>query len=236
MNILAIIPARGGSKGLPKKNMKKLNGIPLIEHTIRIAKQSKKINKIIVSTDDKQIAQISKSLKVEVPFLRPKSISKDSSPSIEYVKHAISYLLKNESYEPDIIIILQPTSPFRSKSLIDDSIKMLQKTNSSSVISVSTMKKHPYLSFENTKNYLKPVKKNFQKFYQRQKFPTLFYPTGSIYTFWYDTLKKFDSIYGPKIKPLIIKTHQETLDIDDLFDFFLAEMTSKYWTKYQKKS
>lgn len=236
VSVLAIIPARGGSKGLPKKNIKKLDGITLIEYTIKSAQKSKKINKILVSTDDKKIAKIAKGLKVEVPFLRPKKLSQDFSPSIDYVKHTLNFLGQNQSFKPKIIVILQPTSPFRTSSMIDDSISLLRKTKASSVISVSTIKKYPYLSFEYKSNYLKPFKKDFQKFYQRQQFSLVYYPTGSIYTFWYDTVKKFDSIYGPKIKPLVISKPENNLDIDDLYDFFIAEMTAKHWKKYRKKS
>ena len=104
--ILAIIPARGGSKGIKRKNLQKLSGKPLIVHTIIAAKKTKSINKIIVSTDDKEISRISQNNGAEVPFLRPKQISKDTSSTIEVIKHALKFLEKNQSYVPDIIILL----------------------------------------------------------------------------------------------------------------------------------
>ena len=106
MKIVAIIPARGGSKGIPLKNIKKLFGKSLIEHTINAALNSKKINKVIVSTDNEKIARISKSLGAEVPFLRPKKISTDSSNSIDVIKHALKKLEKSK-FIPDIIVMLQ---------------------------------------------------------------------------------------------------------------------------------
>ena len=120
MNVLAIIPARGGSKRIPYKNIQNLAGKPLIAHTIIAAKKSKVIDKIVVSTDDKKIAKISEAYGIEVPFLRPKNISKDNSPTIEAVKHTLEFLRTNQDYIPDMIIILQPTSPLRTTRSIDN--------------------------------------------------------------------------------------------------------------------
>ena len=137
--------------------------------------------------------------------------------------------LQESNFFPDIITILQPTSPFRTSDMIDKSISLLQKSSSTSVVSVTRIKKHPYLTFWFQGKYLKPFKKNFQEFYQRQLFPKLFYPTGAIFTFWNSTLTKYDSIYGTKIKPMIIDDEIINLDIDENFDFFIAEMCMKYW-------
>jgi CMP-N,N'-diacetyllegionaminic acid synthase len=230
MKVLAIIPARSGSKGIPLKNIKKLSGKPLIEYSINTAHNSKRIDKLIVSTDDKKIAKISKFLGAEVPFLRPKILSTDSSQTIDLVKHAIKKLEKL-NYIPDIITILQPTSPFRTFNMIDESINLLEKSNSTSVISVAKIKNHPYSSFSFNGEYLKPVKKNFQKYYQRQLLPELLYPTGGIYTFWTSTLLRYNSIYGSKIKPMIIDDDKVNIDIDNNFDFFVAEMCIKHWKK-----
>ncbi len=232
VNILGIIPARGGSKGLPGKNIKKLAGKPLIKFSIESAKQSR-INKILVTTDDKKIAKIAKSAGAEVPFLRPKSLSSDRSSIIEVVKHSLKFLKDKQSYIPDIIILLQPTSPLRNQNLIDKSISKLTRSNCTSVISVLKIKTHPYSAFWFKKNYLKPFRKDYEKFERRQKIPSLYYPTGSVYTFWYDTLKKFNSMYGTRIKPII---EENQLDIDNNFDFFLAEMTLLKWKNSKKFS
>lgn len=235
MEVLSIIPARGNSKELPKKNIRFLAGKPLIEYSITHAKQSKLINRIIVSTDNEKIAKISKSLRAEVPFLRPKKISKDSTPLIDVIKHTIEYLEKNENYIPDIIVVLQPTSPIRHSKKIDESIHLLMKTHCNSVLSVAKVETHPSICFWNDNKYLKPYDKNFEKLTIRQTHKPLYHPTGSLYTFWLKTLKKYDSIYGPKIKPLTTSNSSENLDINELFDFFVSEMTIKYWNKYSKK-
>ena len=230
--ILAIIPARGGSKGIRRKNLQKLSGKPLIAHTIIAAKKTKSINKIIVSTDDKEIGKISKNNGAEVPFLRPKQISKDTSSTIEVIKHALKFLQENQSYVPDIIILLQPTSPLRTSQLITKPINTLKKSKATSVITVSKITKHPYAAYWLKNDFLKPFEKNFTKYSRRQEFPDLFFPTGAVYTFWYDTLKKFNSLHGPKIKPIVV--HDEDIDIDNLRDLFFAEMMLKNWKKYKK--
>jgi CMP-N-acetylneuraminic acid synthetase len=230
--ILAIIPARGGSKGIRRKNLQKLSGKPLIAHTIIAAKKTKSINKIIVSTDDKEIGKISKNNGAEVPFLRPKQISKDTSSTIEVIKHALKFLQENQSYVPDIIILLQPTSPLRTSQLITKTINTLKKSKATSVITVSKITKHPYASYWLKNDFLKPFEKNPTKYSRRQEFPDLFFPTGAVYTFWYDTLKKFNSLHGPKIKPIVV--HDEDIDIDNLQDLFFAEMMLKNWKKYKK--
>lgn len=235
MKILAIIPARRGSKGIPVKNIRKLSGKPLIEYSIGAARNSKMVNRIIVSTDDKKIAEISRKAGAETPFLRPKKLSKDNSLVIDVVKHAIEFLSSSESYTPDIITLLQPTAPLRTSKLIDKSIQILKNSEATSVLSVAEVKIHPDISFSYKKNYLKPLNPKFKKHSLRQKRMPIFYPTGSIYTFWYKTMKKFGSIYGPKIKPLIIYDKSETLDIDEPYDLFMSEMTLKYWKNYKKK-
>ena len=230
--ILAIIPARGGSKGIRKKNIQKLLGKPLISYTITAAKNTKSINKIIVSTDDNEIKKISQNIGAEVPFLRPKQISKDNSSTIEVIKHALKFLEETQSYKPDIIILLQPTSPLRTSQLITKTINTLKKSKATSVITVSKITKHPYASFWLKNDFLKPFKENSTKYSRRQDFPDLFFPTGAVYSFWYDTLKKFNSIYGPKIKPIIVD--DDNIDIDTLQDLFFTEMILKNWKKYRK--
>lgn len=233
MKILGIIPARGGSKGISLKNIRFLAGKPLINYTIESAKKSK-INKIVVSTDNKKIAKISKSAGAEVPFLRPKKISGDNALTIEVIKHTLNFLSTNQSYEPDMVIILQPTSPLRSAKMINNAIQILKKSKSTSAISVSKIKTHPYAAFWYNKKYLKPFQKDFTKYSLRQKYPVLYYPTGSIYALWQKTLKKYNSIYGPRIKPMISKNEIE-IDIDTPFDLFMAESTILNWKKFRKK-
>ena len=235
MKVLAIIPARGDSKSIPSKNIQKLGKLPLIAHTIESAKNSKEVNRIIVSTDNKKIAKIAEKYGAEVPFLRPKKFSRDSSSTLDVVQHAIQFLQKVENYTPDIITILLPTSPFRPPNLIDESIKLLKNTKATSVVSVHKTKTHPFKAFLPENGFLKPFKRDYRKYYQRQKLPHFYHTTGTAYTFWFDTLKKYGHYYGPRMKPLFSYNDEMNIDIDNVFDFFIAEMTLKYWKTYPKK-
>ena len=233
MKILGIIPARGGSKGIPQKNIRKILGKPMIQYSFDAAKKSQ-INKIIVSTDDKKIAKFAESQGIEVPFIRPAKLSTDSATTFDVIKHSLDYLDENQVYVPDIVIILQPTSPLRTTEMINTSIKLLKQANTSSVVSVSKVKTHPSSSFSYNGKFLKPFRKDFTKFDRRQKYIPLYFPTGAIYTTWYNTIKKSNTIYGSNIRPLI--TDQDSsIDIDTRFDMFVAEMTLLNWKKYLKK-
>ncbi len=234
MKVLAIIPARGGSKGIPMKNIVKLAGKPLIQYAIDAAKKSRRINRIVVSTNDPKIAKIAKSQGAEVPFLRPKEISGDNATTHDAIKHALDFFASTEDYFPDIVVILQPTSPLRTFKMIDTSLTMLEKTDATSVVSVREIKTHPFSAFWYEGKYLKPFRSDFRKFHQRQKYPPLYYPSGDVYVFWSSNLAKYHSIYGPRIKPLIIK-NEISIDIDNKFDLFISEMVLKYWKNYFKR-
>ncbi len=235
MHVLALVIARRCSKKIPMKNLRKLVGKTLVEHSILSAKNSKLINRIIISTDSQEIARIAKHAGAEVPFIRPKKYSRDSSSQLEVIKHALSFLKKNESYIPDIVTILHPTNPLRTPKLLDRSIRVLKKTNADLVLGVHIVSTHPYRSFWYRKGYLKKFISNFDKYYQRQLFPALYFPTGDIYTFSYESYKNSGKIFGKKIKPLFLKENEVSVNIDKTFDLFIAEMTMKYWNKYKQK-
>ena len=231
MEILSIIPARGGSKGVPGKNIRKLNGKPLIAYTIEAAKKSKFTNRVILSTDNKKISNIAKSFGAEIPFIRPKYLAVSSAKTIDVVKHTLKILKKKYQYEPDIVTLLNPTVPFRKEDAIDESIKELVKSKADIVIQVKEITTHPYRSYWLKNGFLKPFKKDFLKYHQRQMFPECYYSTAGISTFWNANITKYGHMFGPKIKPII--SHDESnVDIDSIFDFFVAEMISKYWKKY----
>ena len=235
MDVLGIIPARGDSKGIPKKNLRKISGIPLIEYTIKTAKKSKKINRLIVSTDNEEIIKLAKKLNVEIPFRRPAKFSNDKASGSDVINHALQFLKKNENYSPDIIIILQPTSPLRDPLNIDKSVELLINSNSSSVLGVFAMKQHPDIAFtQNKDKFLTPYKKDTKKYSRRQEMTSLYYPTGSLYTFWTKTFLKYGNCYGNKIKPLLV-SKEESIDVDDPFDLFLIQMILDHWNSYKKR-
>jgi CMP-N,N'-diacetyllegionaminic acid synthase len=235
VNILAIIPARGGSKGILMKNIVPLAGKPLISYTINSTKKSKFITRVIVSTDNEKIAKIAKKFGAEVPFLRPKKISGSNASTKDVIKHALDYLKKEESYIPDIVVLLQPTSPLRKNETIENAIKKFKREKPDILLEVSTIKSHPYRAFLPNGKFLKPFKKDFLKYHQRQLFPTMYYPTGELYIFWTQNFKKYKNIYGPKILPIVKPKNEISNDINNLFDLFISEMTIKYWKQYQKQ-
>jgi len=232
MKVLAIIPARGGSKGVPGKNIRKLNGKPLIGYTVETAKKSKYVNRVVVSTDNQKIANLAKSFGAEIPFVRPKYLAVSSAKTIDVVKHTLKTLKNKFQYEPDIVTLLNPTVPFRKEDAIDESIETLVKSKADITVQVKEITTHPYRAYWLKNNFLKPLKKDFLKYHQRQMFPECYYPTSGISTFWNKNIAKYGHMFGPKIKPII--SHDESnIDIDNIFDFFMAEMISKYWKKYK---
>ena len=162
MKILCLILARGGSKRVPGKNIMPFAGKPLIAYTIACAKKSKYINRIIVSTNDTKIAEISRKFGAETPFLRPARISKGDSTELDAFKHALNWLKVEERYIPDLIVKLFPTSPFRTVKSVDESIKFLiSHPEADSVRSVRLCSEHPYKMWTVKKKWLKsfvPIK------------------------------------------------------------------------------
>tara|TARA_B100000795_G_scaffold270018_1_gene261919 strand:- start:13849 stop:14553 length:705 start_codon:yes stop_codon:yes gene_type:complete len=152
LKVLAVIPARGGSKGIPKKNIISLNGKPLISYTIEAAKKSKKIDKIFLSSDDNEIINIAKENDLHSKYIRPKDLSSDTSPTSDAILHAIDWLKSSEDYKPDLIMILQPTSPLRSSYDIDDAIEQFIESSKNCLVSVNEMLEHPYECVKNIEN------------------------------------------------------------------------------------
>ncbi len=231
MEVLGIIPARSGSKGIKKKNIRKLNGRPLIQYSIDQALTSN-ISRVVVNTDDPGIASLSKSLGAEVPFLRPKKLAGDKTTTASVVKHTISYF-KKKSYHPDIIVVLQPTNPFRPKNMINESISILNSTKATSVLAVRPVEDHPDIMFKHKKKFIKPISKNFLKKTRRQSRTPMLIPSGLLYTYWTKNFEKYGNQYGPRIFPYRIDDNSLNVDIDIPFDFFMAEMISKYWREYK---
>ena len=142
LKILGIVPARKGSKGLPGKNIKLLDGKPLIGYTIDAAKASKYINRLVLTTDDDKIALIGREFGIEIPFMRPAELAEDTSRAIDAYLYTLKRLKSESNYEPDMIVILQPTSPLRTTEDIDNSIKIMIEKNADSVISMCELE-HP---------------------------------------------------------------------------------------------
>ncbi|MCO5237721.1 MAG: acylneuraminate cytidylyltransferase family protein [Chitinophagaceae bacterium] len=221
--MLGVIPARGGSKGVPRKNIKLLGGKPLIAYTIEAAKRSK-LNKIVVSTEDLEIAEIAKQLGAEVPFMRPDSLSQDSTPTIDVVIHVINELEKIGE-EFDYICLLQPTVPFRTKSEIDESIKKIISEKADSLISVRKVPHqfNPHWTFiKKGSGFLKIATNDKSVITQRQLLPEAFYRDGSVYITSTNILIERHSLFGDKLAYLLNES-QRFVNIDTLSDWNEAE-------------
>ncbi len=210
LKVLALIPARGGSKRILDKNIKMMAGKPLIAYAIDEGKKSKYIDRVIVSTDSEKIKEVSISLGAEVPFLRPLEISGDKSTDLETFTHALLWLEEHKNYIPDIIIQLRPTSPLRTVSQIDESIELLfAHPDADSVRTVTRPEQHPYKMFKkNESGYLEPLfkvegqKEAFNT--QEQSLPECFKHIGYIDVMWRKTIVEKKKMSGDNILPMYI--------------------------------
>lgn len=226
MEILGLIPARAGSKGIPGKNIKRLNGRPLIEYTLEAAKQSKRLTRIIVTTDDPQVARIARRAGAQVPFLRPKRLATDQAPASGYVLHALGELKLKEDYRPDAVMILQPTSPCRNAADIDRCADLLKTSKADSVVSVNLLsaKYHPQWQCRIQGKLLNLLDgRSWEEIVtRRQALSPTFIRNGAIYIFWKKVFLKYGTIYGRRVCPYLMPPDR-SVNIDDLDDWSQAE-------------
>jgi CMP-N-acetylneuraminic acid synthetase len=223
-SILAIIPARGGSKGLPKKNILHLCGKPLIGYSIEQAKTSKYIDEIFLSTDCELIANTAKEFGIDVPFLRPDELAQDSSSSMDVVMHVLSYF-ENQNQFFDYILLLEPTSPLRKKDDIDNAIQLVISNNKADgIISVGEVHmEHPMIVKKiNQEGKIQSYIDDVKKISQRQQADKAYFPYGVVYMVKTDVFKKEKSFYSNNNVPYFIERWQN-YEIDDIYDFIAIE-------------
>lgn len=230
--LIALIPARGGSKGIPGKNIKELNGKPLIAYTIEAAKKCSIVKRIIVSTDNSEIASIAKKYGAEVPFIRPSEFAKDATPDRPVLKHCCEWLVNNENYEPDLVAYLRPTTPFKTSELIKKCYtKICNESGATSLRTVTQVEGvfHPYWMFKTSNNQIIPFVEgiDIKKYYRRQLLPECFRLNGVVDILKPKIFMNKTDMYGEKI---IFEEIDEKLavDIDNDFDLKFAEFLLKY--------
>ena len=231
MKILAFIPARAGSKRVPNKNIKPLNGKPLIAYTIEAANRSRHINRVVVSTNSSEIAGIAERYGAEVPFLRHEEISNSDSTEMEFFEHALDWFAENESYIPDLIVLLYPTSPLRKTDSIDSAIEtMLAHPEADSLRSIKKCSEHPYKMWQIEDGYLKSFVKGEKRCdthtLSYHLLPEVYIQNASIYITRPSTIRNKRSTTGDIIIPFIMD-ESESVDINNPLDFKLAEMVIK---------
>jgi len=227
MKYVVLICARGGSKGLPGKNIKPLNGVPLIGWSIRIAKKINSAARIIISTDSDEIAKVALEFGAEVPFMRPKELAQDSTPEWLVWRHAINYIEQNKSEPVDAIIVLPVTAPLRSIDDVNACIDLFEDKKVDSVITVSAAQRNPYFNMiVNNNGYASLVISPESKITRRQDTPEVFDMTTVAYVVSANFVKKHNGIFDGRVKSVIIP-RERAIDIDDLMDFKIAELMMK---------
>ncbi|WP_423818446.1 acylneuraminate cytidylyltransferase family protein [Salinimicrobium sp. TIG7-5_MAKvit] len=200
MKILGLIPARGGSKGIPGKNIKSLGGKPLLQYALESAKNSELLSKVILSSDDPKIIAVAEEIGLEVPFRRPTALAADDTPTLNVVKHALNYFAqKGQNF--DAVCLLQVTSPFRRNGLIDAAIEQFSKGKFDSLISVREVpaKFNPHWIFEQNNGQLAIATGEKEIISRRQDLPKVYHRDGAIYITKTEVLQKQNSLYGNKI-------------------------------------
>jgi N-acylneuraminate cytidylyltransferase len=227
IEVLAIIPARGGSKSIPRKNILDFAGTPLIAYSIAAGLAAETIKRVIVSTDDREIAATARDYGADVPFIRPEDISRDDTPDLPVFKHALEWLTSNENYQPELIVQLRPTSPFRRVEHINQAVwSLLERPEADSIRTICIPFQNPFKMWKVDENgFLQPlIDIDLPEPYNlpRQALPEVYWQTGYVDAAWADTILGKDSMTGERILPLVIGA-EEWIDIDSPDDWKRAE-------------
>jgi CMP-N-acetylneuraminic acid synthetase len=223
VQVLALIPARGGSKGLPDKNLRPIAGRTLIELAARTAAASGVVTRTILSTDSERIAAEGRRAGVEVPFLRPASLAADDTPMLPVIQHAVGFL-EEQGWRADIVVLLQPTSPLRRPEHVRAAVERLQASGADSVVTVVELPRHlsPDYVMRLDEGFLVPFLPEGARITRRQDARPAFVRDGTAYVFWRRTLEETGSIYGRRSMPLLVSA-RESLTIDTPEDWAEAE-------------
>jgi CMP-N,N'-diacetyllegionaminic acid synthase len=230
--IMALIPARGGSKGLPRKNILPISGKPLIVWTIERALSSRLLDKVIVSTDDSEIAEISRQYGVEVPFMRPPELAGDTTSMMDVLFHAINFFKGNEIFF-DYVALLEPTSPLRKADDIDKAITQLinHENMADSLVSMGDIHlEHPLIMKRIIGEYVYPYEDSAKLISRRQELDKIFFPYGVIYLARTNKLIEYKTFYQERTIPYFIERWQN-YEVDDIYDLICIEAITNYRRK-----
>ena len=221
--MLGLVPARSGSKGVPGKNVRPLAGHTLLEYTARAARQSGVLDRIVLSTDSPEIADAGRSAGLDVPFMRPAALAADDTPMVPVIQHALTELSQHR-WSPDIVVLLQPTSPLRRPDHIRDAVNMLRATGADSVVTVVEVPRHlsPDYVMRIADGRLKPFLAEGARVTRRQDARPAYSRDGTVYAFRRSTIEKTAGIYGDDCRPLLIDA-SDSLSIDSPADWDEAE-------------
>lgn len=220
--VLGLVPARGGSKGVPRKNVRLLWGRPLLVHTLEAARGAGCLDRLVVSTDDQAIAQVAEGAGVPVPWLRSRELAEDRSNVVDAALEALDKLEGSEGYRPEAVCLLQPTSPFRTVQTIRRAVDLFASSGGESVVSVSPARDHPYWCKRvNADGTLSDFVAGADVPVSRQELPPVFRVNGAVYVATVDTLRSARSFHSRRTRALVID-EREALDIDTPLDWEIA--------------
>jgi len=228
VRVIAIIPARGGSKGIPRKNLVEVAGLPLVVHSIRHAKLSRRVQRVLVSTDDEEIRDVALAAGAEVPFLRPAELARDDTLDLPVFEHALEHLETHEGYVPELVVHLRPTAPLRRPHWIDEAVDLLAThPDADSVRSVSPPDKHPYRIFRIAPDgYLDPVMRHEHDqpyLLRRQDLPAMYYYNCVIDVTRPRTIFEKGSMTGDRMLPYVMSA-EDSFDIDSERDLEVVRL------------
>jgi len=221
-DILPLITARGGSKGIPRKNLTPLAGKPLLAWTIEAALHSRLFDQVYVSTDDEEIARVARAWNASVPFLRPAALAQDDSSHISVVCHALEWFASQRDWKPSYLLLLQPTSPFRTAQDIRAAVGLLETTNAESIVSVCPVNQHPYLTVQiESDGTLKHVFPSDLAYKRRQALPAIYTFNGAIYITRREILLEQRTFFPARTVPYVMPP-ERSLEIDEPWDLHVA--------------
>ena len=221
--VLGVIPARGGSKGLPGKNLRILGRLSLLGHAIASAREAARLTRVVVSTDSPALADEARRWSAEVPFLRPTELATDEAGMVPVLQHAVRWLESSAGARPDLIVTLQPTSPFRTGGDIDETVAKLLETGADSAQTVTEATYHPFFMKTLDGDRTVPLFPEGHKYVRRQDAPPVYQPSGAVYVTRYEVLMHEGRVLGADNRA-VVKGFEPSVNIDTEWDFLLAEL------------
>ena len=220
--ILGVIPARGGSKGIPRKNLVPLAGKPLIQYTFEAALESEELEWVVLSTDDEEIADLGRKAGVDVPFVRPSHLATDEATTQAVIEHAVCWLERRREIRADGVMVLQPTSPLRRASHIDEAARLFRQAKADGVISVSPPREHPYDFVTFTPGEMRRAVERQVNSSRRQDWPELFFINGAIYLVRSSVVMSEHTILPGRSLPYLMD-QRDSQDVDSTLDLEFVE-------------
>jgi CMP-N,N'-diacetyllegionaminic acid synthase len=229
VRVLAVIPARGGSKGIPRKNLQLLGGKPLVAHAVETGLAARLVDRVVCTTDDAEIAEVARAAGAEVPFLRPAELAQDGSEDWPVFMHVLAWLKREESWTPDLLVNIRPTSPLRKPSHVDDAIRLLLETGADSVKAVCLARQHPHKMWLRDADggiepYLKtPMRLSRGPDVPRAELEDIYWQNGVVDVTRREVILEQRVMIGRRVAGLVTEP-ADSIDIDTPLDLALAEL------------